>query len=301
MLRHWVCENPTYLPSTRHYRWSLLKSHHSGGSYSWGAQHAIEALDQHMHSRMRSCHPPYFRLLGALWRCWTPKATRAGVRYFAGFGRDLSHPSSFTQNAHPNPSTYHAATSVKIADHFRCSTVNFLLLVNGSFGKLLHSGSLGTWPSLRICSEPGPISHANAPLLPLVSTTNYYFHRTRAPHSGSVVARRQATLVILLGGAGFQGTLAARPDEVKHPWAATMYVPRFAARPKALLEGSVRSMKWSYDLTHGAWRREARQQTVKAAVGQSVGDPSMQVLHSITCTHSATDLRANKNARCQSP
>lgn len=36
-----------------------------------GAHHAIETLDQHMHSRMRSCHPPYFGLLGALWRRWT--------------------------------------------------------------------------------------------------------------------------------------------------------------------------------------------------------------------------------------
>lgn len=252
-----------------------------------------------MHSRMRSCHPPYFCLLGALWRCWTPKTTRAGVRYLAGFGRDLSHASSFTQRGNPNPYTDHAVTSVKIADHFHCSTVNFLLLVNGSFGQLLHSRSLGTWPSLRICPEPGPFSHENTPLPPRASSS--YSHRLRAPHLGSVVARRQATLIILLGGAVFQGTLAARPDEVKHPWAATTYVPRFAARPKTLLKGSLRSLTRSCDLTHGAWRREARQQIVKAAVGQSMEDPSMRVLHNITFAHSATDLPANKNSSCQSP
>lgn len=147
MLRHWVCENPTYLPSTRHGRWSQSMNPITAVDRTvGGAQHAIEALDQHMHSRMRSCHPPYFCLLGALWRCWTPKTTRAGVRYFAGFGRDLSHASSFTQRGNPNPYTYHAVTSVKIADHFRCSTVNFLLLrdrlargpPSGSVQNLVH-------------------------------------------------------------------------------------------------------------------------------------------------------------------
>lgn len=190
-------------------------------------------------------------MLGALWRCWTPKTTRAGVRYFAGSGRDLSHPSSFTQRGNPNPWAYHAVTSVKIADHFRCSTVNFLLLVNSSFEQLLHSGSLGTWPSLRIFPEPGPFSHETTPLPP--RSSNSYFHRFRAPHSGSVVARRQATLIILLGGAGFQGTLAARPDEVKHPWAAAMYLPRFFAaeslvgRICEILEKVIRLDAWSLE------------------------------------------------------